>query len=426
VANIRAAVETMLDYPDMDADGQRQFAGIIQDEAQRLSAQVEQATPRPEEALGDPTLVEEILAGDLLSAIERRLTGEGLPSPGAASVPAAPDDVWLSVDSFGVIRTVADLVAWVRDKRGVPAVTLAVEPMQRYAGLDVRWQGTPLDSDAMAEWSSRPGVREWLDRYGCESWSGHDASGAYVRLLLPRAAPVHVEHVPVPGARVVDRSEFYDFDLFRVVDAGASTEWDDKPLGDLAYTVFDTETTGLSPDDGDEIISIGAVRVVNRRLLRTETFEQLVDPRRRIPPASYAVHGISGEMVRGQPVIERVLPEFARFAEDTVLVGHEVGFDMRFIARKEEAAGVRFTQPLLDTRLLSAIVHPEHERHGLDAIAERLGVSVVGRHTALGDALLTGEVFVRLLGLLESQGFRTLGEVRAAAARATVQTTTFP
>lgn len=209
--------------------------------------------------------------------------------------------------------------------------------------------------------------------------------------------------------------QFYDFDLFRVVQGGS--EWDERPLADLAFTVFDTETTGLHPTAGDEIISIGAVRVVNRRLLRSETFEQLVDPRRDIPPASYAIHGISADMVRGQPVIEAVLPAFARFAEDTVLVGHEVGFDLQFLRLKEHAAGVRFTQPALDTMLLSAVLHADDVGHSFEAVAGRLGVSIVGRHTALGDAIVTGEVLIRLLGLLEQRGLRTLGEVRVAARR---------
>ncbi|MDP9293010.1 MAG: 3'-5' exonuclease, partial [Actinomycetota bacterium] len=132
-------------------------------------------------------------------------------------------------------------------------------------------------------------------------------------------------------------------------------------------------------------------------------------------PASVAVHGITPELLRGQPTIDAVLPDFARFAEDTVLVGHNVGFDLRFIELKEAQTGVRLRQPVLDTLLLSAVVHPGHEDHSLEAMAARLGVSVIGRHTALGDAILTGEVFLGLLRLLVAQGMTTLGEARAAA-----------
>jgi DNA polymerase-3 subunit epsilon len=72
---------------------------------------------------------------------------------------------------------------------------------------------------------------------------------------------------------------------------------------------------------------------------------------------------------------------------------------------------------VLDTLLLSAVASPEQASHSLEDIASRLGVPVVGRHTALGDALVTGEVFLRLLPLLAKRGVRTLGEAREASER---------
>ena len=136
-----------------------------------------------------------------------------------------------------------------------------------------------------------------------------------------------------------------------------------------------------------------------------------------MPPQSTAVHGITPEMLAGQPGIERVLPAFHAFAEDTVLVAHNAAFDMRFLQLKEAATGVRFIQPVLDTLLLSAVAHPGLERgeHNLEAIAARLGVPVQGRHTALGDALVTAEVFLRLTALLAERGIHTLGQAREAS-----------
>ena len=110
-----------------------------------------------------------------------------------------------------------------------------------------------------------------------------------------------------------------------------------------------------------------------------------------------------------------MLPAFHRFCEDTVLVAHNAAFDMRFLQLKETSSGVRFTQPVLDTLLLSAAVHPNHADHRLEAIAERLGLRLIGRHTALGDALLTGEIFLKLLPLLAARGVATLGEALAAS-----------
>ena len=151
--------------------------------------------------------------------------------------------------------------------------------------------------------------------------------------------------------------------------------------------------------------------MVNGRLLRQETFDRLVDPGRSVPPRLDRGARHHDRDARGQPTIDDVLPLFARFAEDTVLVGHNVGFDLRL--REGEGARRRpFSQPVLDTLLLDAALHPDHEEHSLEAIAARLGVEVVGRHTALGDALVTAEVFLRLMTLLQQQGIGTLGERR--------------
>jgi DNA polymerase-3 subunit epsilon len=231
------------------------------------------------------------------------------------------------------------------------------------------------------------------------------------------ASPERIEAQPSAQAGAVPkieaRPEFYDFDLFE--SSEAASELAERPLASLSYTAFDTETTGLQPSAGDEIISIGAVRIVNGRLLRREVFDQLVDPRRPIGRASLRVHGIDAAALAGAPPIEQVLPRFRRFCEDAVLVGHNAAFDLRFFELKQGSSGVRFDQPVLDTLLLAALVHPHHDSHDLDALAARLGVSVVGRHTALGDALVTGEIFLRLLPLLAEHGIVTLGQALEAS-----------
>jgi DNA polymerase-3 subunit epsilon len=190
---------------------------------------------------------------------------------------------------------------------------------------------------------------------------------------------------------------------------------DSLPLTDLAYTVFDTETTGLDPKGGDEIISIGAVRIVNGRLLRGETFDQLINPMRSLPWKSIQIHGIQPDMLEDQPTIGEVLPQFYRYADKTILVAHNAAFDMRMLQLKESASGIRFTHPVLDTMLLSAVVHPGQKDHNIEEIAQRLGIRIVGRHTALGDAIVTAELFLKLIPLLQSQGIVTLKEARAAS-----------
>lgn len=220
------------------------------------------------------------------------------------------------------------------------------------------------------------------------------------------------ERFPVLDAKKEGRPVFYDFDLFKHT---WQNEWlSSQPLAQLSYTAFDSETTGLHPAEGDEIISIGAVRIVNGRLLLQEYFDRLIRPRCTIAPASVAIHGITETMLQGQPRIEEVLPQFARFVEDTVLVAHNAAFDLRFLQMQEEHTGVRMRQPILDTLLLSQVLHPNQGEHNLEAIANRLGVDVVGRHTALGDAIVTGEVFLRMLPLLAERGIHTLGQAHEA------------
>ena len=186
-------------------------------------------------------------------------------------------------------------------------------------------------------------------------------------------------------------------------------------LKEIIYTVFDTETTGLSPEGGDEIISIGAVRIVNNRIAYQDIFEELIDPKRDIPLESYKIHGINYEMLRGKPDINTMLPIFKNYTYDTVLLGHNIAFDMKMLKVKERATHVKFSNPVLDTLLLSAILHPVHEQHDMESIAKRLGVNIIGRHTALGDAIATAEIFIKLLPILNSNGILTLKDAIKAS-----------
>ncbi len=213
---------------------------------------------------------------------------------------------------------------------------------------------------------------------------------------------------------IAPRPVSYEFDLFHQPGQAALGK---MPLSKLTYVAFDTETTGLNPSEGDEIIQLGAVRIVNNRLLHNECIDQLVNPQRPVPQSSVAVHGIDPELLPSQPIISKVLPGFHAFVSDSVLVAHNAAFDMRFLQLKQDLAGVRFDNPVLDTLLLSSIVHPNLEGHSLDAIAERFHITIVGRHTALGDALVTAEILLKLIPLLEAQGIVTLEDALQASIR---------
>ncbi|RLC14237.1 MAG: hypothetical protein DRH93_20970, partial [Deltaproteobacteria bacterium] len=216
------------------------------------------------------------------------------------------------------------------------------------------------------------------------------------------------------------RPEFYDFDLFKAGDVKAGKEnidLLDTNLKNLMYTVFDTETTGLDPDRGDEIISIGAVRIANNKIVYQDLFDELIDPKRDIPLESYNIHGINYEMVAGKKDINATLPIFKNYTSQSVLVGHNIAFDMKMLKVKEKTTNIKFSNPVLDTLLLSAILHPSHEKHDMESIAKRLGIDILGRHTALGDAMATAEIFLKLIDILNSNGILTLKDAINASQR---------
>ncbi len=197
-------------------------------------------------------------------------------------------------------------------------------------------------------------------------------------------------------------------------DAGALTS---RPLKSLTYVVFDSETTGLEPQRGDELISIAGVRIVNGRMLRGEVFDSYIKPLKPIPPASTRIHGITDDDVAAADRVDRVLPRFAAFAADSVLVAHNAAFDMTFLRMEEKASGVRFDHPVLDTLLLAAHAFGAAEELTLDALCERFTVTLEARdrHTALGDSLATAQVFLALISVLEAMGITTLGEALAVS-----------
>lgn len=202
-----------------------------------------------------------------------------------------------------------------------------------------------------------------------------------------------------------ERPLVFDFDL---ANGQQRPDLAKTPLRNLTYVVFDTETTGLLPEK-DEVVQIGAVRLVNGRLVEGEVFDTLVDPKRPIPATSTKVHGITDSMIQGAPSMAEAGARFRQFAKDAILVAHNAPFDMAFMKREAEHAKAKLDNPVFDTILLSAAIFGADVPHTLDAIAERLEVEIPAdlRHTALGDAEATALVLQKMLPVLEARGVAT-------------------
>lgn len=239
--------------------------------------------------------------------------------------------------------------------------------------------------------------------------SGTQRFDARIKALGDDGHMIFIETSVVDDAPLEARPLVFDFDL---ISSGETKAIADTPLRDLCYVPFDTETTGLSVET-DDIVQIGAVRVLNGRIVEGEVMDTYVNPGRPIPPASTKIHHVSDDHVADAPDIADAGRALHHFARDAVLVAHNAPFDIGLLRRFEVRMDVEWSHPVLDTVLLSAVVFGTTETHTLDALCERLSVTIPEelRHTALGDARATAEALVKLLPLLEGKGFTTFGQV---------------
>ncbi|MGD9925869.1 MAG: DUF294 nucleotidyltransferase-like domain-containing protein, partial [Pseudorhodoplanes sp.] len=186
------------------------------------------------------------------------------------------------------------------------------------------------------------------------------------------------------------------------------------PLISLDAVVIDTETTGLDPRKA-RVIEAAAVRIVAGQIAEKRAFQSYVNPREPIPAFSTAVHGIDNEKVATAPAFGSMWPAFRDYIGSAVVIGHTLGFDLAILQQECRRAGVSWEAPrALDTQHLAQLVDPRRAGNSLEELAAWLGVTVGKRHSALGDAITTAEVFRALLPKLRDSGIRTYAEAAQA------------
>lgn len=411
IANLRAATEIRATLANESSETRRTFDEVIFKECMVLSETIGRLSKDYREVIAGYWPMTDGFSATLFELVSLRLKES---SSLAVTVVDLPQ--WLHGDMHLIILLCEHLIARLADHFGIYEFDLGAEAGTHHVYANIAWRGEAVSSLVLGGWldsllPEAPGglsVRDTLDHLMSDVWSEPHRDGwARVRIPLLPARGVHtISDLP-------PRPEFYDFSLLeQALPPGESL---DLPLSALTYVAFDTETTGLEPTAGDEMVSIAGVRIVQSRILTGETFDRLINPNRPIPKSSTRFHGITDAMVRDKPPVTLVLPQFRDFVGDAVLVAHNAAFDVAFLRLKEAESGTVFHNPVLDTLLLSVFLHPHTQDHTLDAIAKRFGVPVSARHTALGDSLLAAGVFMRMLGLLEERGVTTLRQAVEAA-----------
>ena len=165
--------------------------------------------------------------------------------------------------------------------------------------------------------------------------------------------------------------------------------------------VFDTETTGFNAEEGERLVEIGAVELINH-IPTGKTYHQYINPEKEVPEEAYKVHGLSYEFLKDFPTFDKVADEWLEFiGEDSILVAHNAQFDINFVNYELKQLGkpTLSWDRVVDTLEIARNMFPG-ARNNLDALCKRFGVDNSSRtnHGALLDAELLAKVYLELLG----------------------------
>ena len=191
------------------------------------------------------------------------------------------------------------------------------------------------------------------------------------------------------------------------------------PLIALDTVVLDTETTGLDVRQ-DRLVQIAAVRLHGADIIGHDVFDVLLDPGVPIPEVASRIHGLGDRDVAGKASFAAIAPELAAFIGQSVVIGHSIHFDMALFRHEALRHGVTWKEPhAVDVGMIAAGLQPGLVDTSLDSLAAGLGITISGRHSALGDALATAKVYVALIPQMLAAGVRSLGELDALCRKPT-------
>jgi len=174
---------------------------------------------------------------------------------------------------------------------------------------------------------------------------------------------------------------------------------------EMREIVFDTETTGLDPFQGDRLVEIGCIELVNG-FLTGQSFHAYINPERDVPPAAFEVHGLSAEFLKDKPRFGDICEEFLAFVGDAPLIAHNAMFDFGFINAELDRCkrALIARERIVDTLMLARRKHPNGPNR-LDDLCVRYGIDNSRRtkHGALLDAEILAEVYLELTGMRQAK-----------------------
>jgi DNA polymerase-3 subunit epsilon len=184
------------------------------------------------------------------------------------------------------------------------------------------------------------------------------------------------------------------------------------PLTELNVIVFDIETTGFYPDQGDQIISIGAIKVKGEKVIENETFYSLVRAEKSVSEEISQLTGLYDAQLQNAPPLSEVLFQFFQFAQDYTLVAHHANHEKIFLQQASwKLYRAPFKHRLVDMSFLYRIAEPDVKLITLEECCEYNGIRVNGRHHALNDAKLTAKLWSIYVNKLNQKGCETLNDL---------------
>lgn len=184
------------------------------------------------------------------------------------------------------------------------------------------------------------------------------------------------------------------------------------PLDELDVVVFDIETTGFKPEQGDEIISIGAIKMCGSFIQEDAVFYSLINTGKEISTEVVNLTGLTNEKLKEARHVGDVLIEFLKFAKDCTLVAHHANHERSFLQyTSNRVFHTPFKQRIVDTSFLYKIVEPHIQLSSLEDLCKHNAIPLIGRHHALEDAKMTAKLWSLYLEKVKMLGCDTLQDV---------------